>query len=51
MMDPYVRLWIGAKLVNVNVFDKLTINTYSYVNQSEIGRYFGLGFFSYVNNC
>lgn len=51
MMDPYVRLMIGAKLANVNVLDNLTIDTYSCVNKSDIGLYFGLGFFSYVNSC
>jgi len=51
MKDPYIRLGVGAKIVSSNVLDNLTIDTYSCVNQCDIGRYFGLGCFSYVKNC
>lgn len=48
---PYLRLAPGAALVNVELVDNLTIDKQSCVSRSQVGRYFGLGCFSFVNNC
>lgn len=50
LQSPYIRLGSGAKIINSNVVDNLTIDTYSCVNKCDLGRYFGLGCFSYVAN-
>lgn len=48
--EPYLRLAVGAALVNTEVAGNLTIDKFSCISKCEIGRYFGLGCFSFVNN-
>lgn len=48
--DPYIRLAPGAKIIHSQVVDNLTIDTGSCINKCDIGRYFGLGCYSYVAN-
>jgi acetyltransferase-like isoleucine patch superfamily enzyme len=50
LQNPYIRLGSGAKIIKSNVLDNLTIDTDSCINKCDIGRYFGLGCFSYVAN-
>jgi acetyltransferase-like isoleucine patch superfamily enzyme len=47
---PFVRLGPGAKIIQSNVVDNLTIDIDSCINKCDVGRYFGLGCFSYVAN-
>ncbi|GAB2861248.1 hypothetical protein GCM10027277_32390 [Pseudoduganella ginsengisoli] len=48
---PFVRLAAGAALVGCDIVDNVTIDKHSCVSKSELGRYFGLGCFSYVTNA
>lgn len=48
---PFVRLAAGAALVGVDLVDNVTIDKQSCVSKAELGRYFGLGCFSYVTNA
>lgn len=50
LQNPYIRLGAGAKIIKSNVVDNLTIDIDSCINKCDIGRYFGLGCFSYVAN-
>jgi virginiamycin A acetyltransferase len=50
LVDPFVRLGAGAKVVASNVVGNLTIDTFSCINRCDVGRYFGLGCYSYVAN-
>jgi acetyltransferase-like isoleucine patch superfamily enzyme len=47
---PYLRMAVGATLVHTQIVDNVTIDKFSCVSRSELGRYFGLGCFSFVNN-
>lgn len=48
--DPYVRMGSFSKILHSQVEGNLTIDTASCINRCEIGRYFGMGCFSYAAN-
>lgn len=47
---PYVRLAVGAAVARVETPGNLTLDKHAVVSRSELGKYFGLGCFSYVTN-
>lgn len=47
---PYLRLSPGAAIANSELAGNLTVDKLSCINRCEIGKYFGLGCFSYVSN-
>jgi acetyltransferase-like isoleucine patch superfamily enzyme len=50
IQSSYIRLEPGAKIINSEITGNLTIDIHSCINKCDIGRYFGLGCFSYVAN-
>ncbi|WP_269449113.1 CatB-related O-acetyltransferase [Massilia endophytica] len=48
--QPYVRLNPGAGVFNVESPGNLVLDKHSTVSRSTLGKYFGLGCFSYVTN-
>ncbi|MCG2586663.1 CatB-related O-acetyltransferase [Massilia sp. TS11] len=48
--DPFIRLGPGAAVVNTELVDNVTVDKGSCVTRSRLGRYFGLGCFSFVAN-
>ena len=47
---PYLRICENAKILQSEIAGNLTIDFGSCINRTTVGRYFGLGCFSYVAN-
>jgi acetyltransferase-like isoleucine patch superfamily enzyme len=48
LQNPYIRIGVGAKIIRSNIAGNLTVEIDSCINVCDVGRYFGLGCFSYV---